>query len=286
MKHFTLIVLVCFTTLTKAQTFFSKHQVYQGRHVQWGSGGARYIPYRDTLKFDSLSGGWEYYSIGKNSVFRTQGNKLYSLNENSTWDLYYDFNAKAGDTLPIFKTGFGDSLSIVIDSIKSISIYGKTRKVQHVHQVRGCSDGMKYTFVEHIGSIDAGVHFWTKFCFELGNELFSLCDSSGAIGFKQNQDSFVIENINCDSSWRELGFSEIKKKDLLAYPNPAYDCIHIEIPQAGELVLYNIEGKELNKIWVNPGVFQQSVTDLKPGIYYGIIHSKIATFKTRFVVLD
>jgi len=52
------------------------------------------------------------------------------------------------------------------------------------------------------------------------------------------------------------------------------------------LVLYNIEGKELNKIWVNSGVFQQSVTDLKPGIYYGIIHSKIATFKTRFVVLD
>lgn len=139
--------------------------------------------------------------------------KVYSYHDNDFY-LLYDFNANAGDSWVIHNppVALGDSMVVIVDSVRFININGQDRKVQYVSNP-GLSPGGQWEWgsviVEGIGNLS----FLTP--------QYPACDPwiYGMRCYDDNLLSLHLVNFPCDSIGK-VAVSEPVSRGGLFQPNP------------------------------------------------------------------
>ena len=173
--------------------------------------------------------------------------------------ILYDFDLEAGDTISLYQMhsgNFEDGWIVDIDSILIGSEYHRRYYIETF-------DWISIQFIEGVGS-DLGllyfdipwVDIWGDLkCFSLNDTIF---DTEGLGGTSPG---------NC---WLYIGFQEEQREQIVIYPNPASDFIHLDYNKDCWLELTNMMGTVLCQSYSG----SLYVRDLKDGIYLLKVYSE------------
>jgi hypothetical protein len=302
MKRNTLLILLFyFTPLAFCQSFFPKNQIYYNVGVYWSAGPkANYRSQVDTLKFDSLASGFEYYSLnfegyqhyGGANKYRAKDRMLFQKWDSVHWVKLYDFKLNAGDSIVNISDRFGaDSFKIIIDSSFQINLRGRSCKVQFAHQKGGCGTMNRYSFIETIGSADAGINFYDKFCFEVGLINNGVCNDSSGLTWKfykwgANWDRYEsYRDTNDCETLQKLGSKKIVQAvNIEIYPNPGNEFLFVNAKSMGIATITDINGKTMRVLKIFPGQTKIDLSQIPSGVYLFNFKDSIATHKFKLII--
>jgi hypothetical protein len=280
MKQFLIaLVICCIATSAEGQSFFESGNSYYMKIVRQISGQTYYDGHVDTIFLDSVKGGTEYYSLQqeqqKKSI-KVIGKKVWIYSSAQSWNCIYDFDLTAGDSMVVYETCLGDSVTIVVDSIDDRNVNGKKCLVQHVHARNSIREN--YVFMEHYGSLDAGIEYWMKWCFEVGHQVVGICENNMALTWEwdMSRDPRMItfdSSGNCDTLYRfwERAQMKIQKKEIMGmYPSPATDMLHLVFQTAKwrEIQICNSTGSLVLSTGSDQSTINISLKDISSGLYF------------------
>ena len=292
MRH--AILVLCFLTVS----FTLSAQVYkpfQFRDTRWqynesglmGTSSYNYFS-KDSVPY--FLGGETHYRIEKqfsqSYVPATGGfylrndtanKKVFVFNVSANTDyLLYDFGAAAGDTINTVFNQPNILDTVVLDSIKTISILNIARKHFYVHSIVS-NTGQPRVWIEGIGSP-----------YELLYPTVLLTDPSyGLVCHEYNTIRNFGSNLSCNSF--TVGLDDAQLKVLKIYPNPVSDYLFVEegqLPQGQfKIQVYNLQSKVVaEKTSIASNGFSIDISNLKSGIYFLRLQSETGkTYYNKFL---
>ncbi len=236
-------------------------------------------------------------------VDTTQEKALYTYTRNDTVFYYnenfnrfyplYVFNVKVGDTIiyhvPYMVLGKTDTtFSVVIDSIKNLSLDGVTTRVIYSLKTPSSLFGLGPLY-ERLGTIGGGGYNYPIIGYI---EHFGLPYRSGLTCYS---DALIDTNLqylklDCDLlNPSSINYAELKDQ-IAVSPNPFKDKIQVEIPKQLQKTLhyslYDILGK---KIDILPNVVNSSVvfdlSNFKQGVYVLLISTTDGRFSKTLTLI-
>jgi hypothetical protein len=285
MKKVMVLVLFFSALQLKSQQFFDSGVYY----LTIGEGGDPSSWFYDHryyhMVLDSMSNDTEYYTmwnanrpntdtghvfIHANEQFKVINKRVFiSLDGFDKGDfLLYDFNLEEGDSARV--NGFGASIIhknalLIVDSIRNIKLGPFTYKAQYVRV-----NGIPFTFVEHIGSIENGVLFFGYREFESFNVMINLCRNDTLLYWKKHD---VVKNDwnTCSPVfYSDISGLKISSRPFL-FPNPCSGIVQIDADKSTNenlvLEIYGMNGQLLMTL----NVANREPVDLRSlssGIYY------------------
>ncbi|MCK9204469.1 MAG: T9SS type A sorting domain-containing protein [Bacteroidales bacterium] len=241
------------------------------------------IPCRKLMKISRMAGveiSWLYMYSLNDSVLFYAGNGFHLL---------YDFGAITGDTITLgyYTTYDGSPLKMVIDSTGTMIINGETRKLQYV----SCGDGMVIEFggivIEGIGNIG---YMFPSFDPSLDGPL--RCYEDSVIGL-------FINPYHSNNGWNfqdcEQVITGITERgvtsDIMIYPNPAGDYIHLNLTGSTPLwetkiTIFNIFGQIIDEMIFPAGQqeFSCPITHLPVGFYSYVLTNQQLTKSGKMLI--
>lgn len=239
-------IIFIFCGIISAQTHFPQALKYYWVEGTSQNGQNDYHGDSLIISDDSFANGYRYF----NSWYKADSQKLWMKNQVDTaYQLVYDFTLNAGDT---FK-GMGNYEQMVIDSLGSIWMMGKMRKVQYVRAVPMIVGTTPYlTIIEGFGSMQAGLEYWRHFIFESHRNLIGGCyeDSSYAMlptKVLGPHNIVVISDTRCEEFQMHVQAVKVnyfsKPIAVKAYPNPFHQHLHIKSNEFAKMGLYDALGR-------------------------------------------
>ncbi len=267
-----------------AQSFFEKDTKY----VLWRTQGTESSGYHafEEVFLDSVISGTEYYHslfwIGNNAFkkyYKVQNNKVYLISyifkyRKNEYHLVYDFNLLKGDSLNIDTVFSNQVFKYKVDSVSKISIKYKEKKVQFM-SVKSTQKGFaysfgKFTFIEGIGSLEAGLSFFEQLPYTDWQEwqCLRICMKDSAYLPILNSNRLQFFSTPCmDSAYQHM--VEIKnpyQSEPFIFPNPINDLLNINNFK-GNIALFDFKGS----IVLEETIASQTQLDVRflpKGIYY------------------
>ena len=215
-----------------------------------------------------------------------ENNKVFCYNqEDSLFQLLYDFNAEIGDTIKIKNWGNYANQSeytyLKIDAISTI-IYSQTElkvfKAQHGQEYDGEVEFSNYYYkiIEGIGCTDNLFYFFdTGYCDGVHVQELR-CFSHPEIGtFSENEDSCSLM-----TSINDL---ERIRSDVKIFPNPASNTITVKTQMdIQNIEVYNINGL---KVYGSKMSNEFQIDNFESGIYTVILKGTNGVTTTKFIKL-
>lgn len=225
---------------------------------------------------DSLMNSWN--TIG---FIREDDQKVFFRTKNADTEcLLYDFGCSIGDTLNL-DCSCGPDSKFKVDSIKSLTVMGKSRKhIYLTYLINGSIDGPVEYWIEGIGSIYGilnggagnncmiGFHERLLCCFKDGIKIYS---ASGC-------GDCYYDTPNSSSDYPR------KDRSPILFPNPASEYIYIQIEADSHFKEVEVISLEGNILITNRIVDNQEGIDIKNlngGLYiirlkgsHGYVYSK------------
>lgn len=267
------------------QTFFEKDTKY----VVWRTPGVEAPGYHtfQEVYLDSIKSGTEYYHVliwegykSKSQYYKVKDNKVYVIsntfkNKAKEYHLLYDFNLNKGDSLFIDTMNPKQVLKYLVDSVSTILINGKSKKVQFM-TVKYTYKSLtllenKFTFIESIGCLETGLVFYESLQYIDWQEweCLRICMNDSAYLPKLNDSTLQFLETPCmsDSMREKISIKELNNPEkVLIYPNPVTDVLIIENFK-GKIQLYNLSGSLIMEEMIEPKK-TLNIRSLPKGIYY------------------
>jgi len=275
-----------FPPVVYGQSFFDKETKYVVKRYQ-GESEPDYYTFQEVYS-DSIVNATQYYhvlkSVGKFTskvLYKIKDGKVYVISSNfknnvKDYHLIYDFNLNAGDSMITDSFYCGCSYitkryTTVIDSVKTISIGGKSRKVQYVTLKFKQWESYKYTFVEGLGCLETGlIYFEVTGFFNVDHwkcERICINDSAYLPKLKNNALHYLDTPCMNDSLRKIVSIDEVRSSDIeYIYPNPFTDYLIIK-NFTGKIYLYDVKGSLI----LEESIDKQQIMDvnyLEKGVYY------------------
>ena len=204
------------------------------------------------------------YDIHSGYYLRQEGRSIrFYTEDNGVDSLLVDYDLQVGDTVK------GDIFSIcgfsqdTIQKIDSILIGSEFRRVFYLDSISGpvVFEGMGH-LVNNSG--DNSGEFIQPICTGIGFDHSIKC-------YGQNEvplwDPIFGTTVNCHVN---VGIESEDNIHMEFSPNPATDMLNVKIPNLfsnGQLVIYDLQGKILDRVEVTDSSIQLDVSDLDNGTY-------------------
>ncbi len=219
-------------------------------------------------------------------------NQIYYLDSNH-FELLYDFNLNAGDTLTIKNPDSYNSdtlIYFVVDSVDTEIISGITHKKQYFHDTNGYFD-MFSPVIENIGSV---CYFFPRSQLD--------CDAANCYNLLCYEDtsiSFHTSSTPCDMIISSITTAKLDNVTIELFPNPATNKLFISVTdnqtQLKGFEIFNVQGKQIkseffdtsNKktVYSCPCLDKTKINlrNFKSGTYYISIFTNNGNFIKKFV---
>jgi hypothetical protein len=232
MKQLLISVILFCAAQTYAQS--SLEIGTQWTYTQVMVGGAVF-PINLTITGDSIINGNIWYKLeGQGTcafssdrqplIRETDGTWLVHDTENQNESILYDFNLTEGESYIVTTFGPNVPIEVKIDSVRTITINGISKKVQYASNPNSNIDGFLFAseVIEGVGSV--------QYLFPQGN---NCAPHAGPIRCFESSTEFIDFDVNmeCDEVFFILNTLESKSIDIDIYPNPATDRIYIRFPE-------------------------------------------------------
>lgn len=211
--------------------------------------------------------GTEEFFVDNWLAVREESGKVYH-HKNDSFELIFDFNLSPGDTLA-YRNPYGcDSMSLVVDSVKNVSISGQNLQKQFVTSVGyslGYGDTVHYEIIEKIGVLSyiesAPMTFnnthWCATSPPFGAGFLTLrCYTDVEIQYNE-------DGVTCDTLIN-LSSNEIEDNNNLyfVHPNPVSSVLNVNME--GELKVFDLSGTIIGTYPSSP----LNVSNFSPGLYF------------------
>lgn len=203
--------------------------------------------------------------------FREFNNGLFDLLGSGIPDdaelLLYDFSASVGDIIPVTKLDGAHTFDsvIVVDTI--ILDDGLQRKlIQVENNITGSA-----TYYEGIGDAMYGL---------FGSLQYLPFESAITLNCYKEDDLYLIGTIQCDLFDPMVGINEEQMlKDAYIWPSPVTNQFYFSLPSIQcTIALYNVNGMEVGRTYVESNTGFVDVSELPAGIY--VVHIQNADGKS------
>ncbi len=275
-QFFLLILLTIFSSNLSSQSWFNNEDTWVYRYfVPFSTEGFAEIIVSDQL----MVNGKESHLLTNSITAIDQANgdslfleyeivcyeelgKVYKLNDNSVFELLYDFNLEVGDSITYYMDeqfdGCKDSIVYYLDSLSTIDFGSESLTVQHFafEDVDWNFQGEK-TVVEGIGDLYSA--------FDIKALHSCLTDQGGAwvCSFSNGQDEINFLDEECDAlpvSTLELGLEEMN-----VFPNPTDNHFSISnFDRLKQVLIYDINGRIVAQF---PPNTSYDISDFRQGAY-------------------
>jgi len=209
---------------------------------------------------------------------------MYSKNDSvfffkdSDFHLLYDFGANKGDTIVLdyFKTYDNKPLTMIIDSVGTVLVNSRERKVQYVT----CGDGMVIEFGQQVIQGIGNTNFMFPFLeFSINGPLRCYQDRNTALFLNPFYPYNDWNRIDCEQIITEIKEAKIENA-IRIYPNPTDNDISIlNIDRHTEYKILDNMGKIIKKGLISE-TNKIDIKDFAKGIYFiELRNAKVKTTK-------
>lgn len=95
---------------------------------------------------------------------------------------------------------------------------------------------------------------------------------------------YVLEELRPDLIDGQVGVASRSKSEWQLFPNPASSSVSIHAERVSEVIVYDLRGKAIETLRLNPGLNQVQVSHWSPGVY--LLHDQRAGRSTRLMIAE